>query len=204
MPPYQPRRSGLSLVGIAGRCGVLLIVSLIWSIPSVTAFNAASHVSDKIEVRTDPGGGFQAEATLHLNVAPSVVLQVLTDYENWPHLFGTPTRLTLVLRRPDRVVTDVYIRHPILPGESRLLCETRLLPEGGLVTSLIEGDFTRYRRTWRLTGEEEGRATMARFELLVDVKTWAPDWLVAIELRRQLEKHFRILRETASARAGAH
>lgn len=164
---------------------------------------AAAHDPDSLEVRSDPNGGVRATATLHLPVPPSVAQQVLTDYEGWPGLFGVQMRLARVDRQPDRVVTEVYVRHPILPGESRLLCESRELPEGGLVTRLIEGDFRRYLRTWKLAQEGNGTATKAWFDLAVDVKTWAPDWLVAIELKRQLEKHFRILRETALARAQA-
>jgi hypothetical protein len=113
-------------------------------------------------------------------------------------------RMVKVERLPDRVVTDVYVSHPILPGESRLLCESRELPEGGLVTTLIEGDFNRYQRTWRLAEDADRLTTRAAFDLVVDVKTWAPDWLVALELKRQLTRHFGILRDTVAARTAAH
>jgi hypothetical protein len=185
---------------------VLGFLPLIRPVPAAAVSDREKQ--EQIEVASEPGGGVRATARLHFDVPPSVIQQVLTDSENWPKLFGTPTRLASVDRRADRVVTDVYIRHPILPGERRLLCETRVLPEGGLVTSLIEGDFIRYLRTWRLseagagTGEGHG-ATEAQFELVVEVKTLAPDWLVSIELKRQLEKHFRIVRETAAARAAS-
>lgn len=187
----------------AGIGCVLGILAPIWPVPPAAALNDSGKPdkADQIEVTGEPGGGVRATATLHLAQPPSVLQQVLTDYENWPNLFGTPTRLARVERRADRVITDVYIQHPILPGERRLLCETLVLPEGGLVTTLIEGDFTRYVRTWRLSSE--GQGTMAQFELVVEVQTWAPDWLVAIELKRQLEKHFRILRDTAATRAAS-
>jgi hypothetical protein len=133
-----------------------------------------------------------------------VVQQVLTDYERWNSLFGVSMRLLRVERLPERVITEVYLSHPILPGESRLLCESRELPGGGLVTTLIEGDFQRYQRTWRLAEAEDRTGTKAQFDLVVEVKTWAPDWLIAIELRRQLTKHFGILRETVAARGAAH
>jgi hypothetical protein len=202
-----PRSYG-SMVRAAGICCVLGSLGPFSPVYLTPAF--ADEKADRIETTSEPGGGIRATATLHLTQPPSAIQQVLTDYENWPNLFGTPTRLAGVERRPDRVVTDVYIQHPILPGERRLLCETRLLPEGGLVTTLIEGDFTRYVRTWRLseagagtgTGDSQG-GTIAQFELLVEIKTLAPDWLVGIELKRQLEKHFRILRETAARRAAS-
>ncbi|MDE3119362.1 MAG: hypothetical protein KGL03_10155, partial [Nitrospirota bacterium] len=72
---------------------------------------------------------------------------------------------------------------------------------GGLVTTFLEGDFRRYERTWKLGPDGSDAATKADFSLVVDVETMAPDWLVALELKRQLEKHFRILREAAAARA---
>lgn len=187
-----------------GRAAGAVVCLLAWAGLAVAvcpSVSAATHEPDILDVRSDPDGGVRATATLHLPVPPALVQQVLTDYEGWSGLFGVPMRLARVDRQPDRVVTDVYVRHPILPGESRLLCENRELPDGGLVTKLIEGDFRRYLRTWRLAQEGNGTATQARFELAVDVKTWAPDWLVAIELKRQLQKHFRILRETVLARA---
>lgn len=164
---------------------------------------AAAGEVGQLEVEADPEGGQHAVATLHLPVPPAVVQAVLTDYERWGSLFGVSMRLARISRLPGRVVTDVYVQHPILPGESRLLCESRELPGGGLVTMLIEGDFKRYVRTWRFQPEGDGSSTKALFDLRVDVKTWAPDWLVAIELRRQLTKHFGILREAVTARAAA-
>lgn len=164
---------------------------------------ASSSPNDQatVTVAADPGGGFKATASLRLPVPPSVVQQVLTDYEHWTHLFGVTMRVARVDRQPDKVITEVYIQHPILPGERRLMCENRVPPGGGLVTTFLEGDFRRYERTWKLGPDGSDAATKADFSLVVDVETMAPDWLVALELKRQLEKHFRILRETAAARA---
>jgi hypothetical protein len=39
-------------------------------------------------------------------------------------------------------------------------------------------------------------------ELLVAMDSWVPDWLFATMLRRDLETHFKILRERAIERAG--
>jgi len=187
-PRLATRSSAVRLLGAAGT--VLCLLG-----------SAAAGAAETPEVQPDPEGGFRATATLHLPVPPAVVQQVLTDYDRWSSLFGVAMRMARVERLPGRVVTDVYIRHPVLPGESRLLCESRELPEGGLVTALLDGDFKRYVRTWRLQPEEDGAGTKATFELRVEVRTWAPDWLVAIELRRQLSKHFGILRDTVRARA---
>jgi hypothetical protein len=179
---------------------ILLLIPSLFTVPPL----ANAGEAETLEVQPDPNGGLHATATLHLPVPPAVVQQVLTDYERWGSLFGVPMRLLRVERLPDRVVTDVYLSHPILPGESRLLCESRELPGGGLVTTLIEGDFKRYQRKWILSQDEDGTSTKAQFDLVVEVETWAPDWLIALELKRQLTKHFGILRETVAARSAAH
>ncbi|MEK6525924.1 MAG: SRPBCC family protein [Nitrospirota bacterium] len=180
---------------------------LIFSAAFGAAEPAAWSIQDTpsvLEVRTEPSGGVYATATLHLPVSPSVVQQVLTDYENWPTLFGVTMRLAHLEQQGERVVTDLYIKHTLLPGERRLLCENQELPGGGLATTLVAGDFKQYSRTWKVVPEGDGMRTRAELELRVDVDTWAPDWLVAVELRRQLEKHFRILRERGEARVRAH
>jgi hypothetical protein len=158
----------------------------------------------KLEVHTEPSGGVRASATLHLPAPPSVVQQVLTDYAKWPELFGVPLRLAHLERQGDRVLTDLYLSHALLVGERRLLCENLELPGGGLVTSFLAGDFRRYSRTWRLMQDGNEGLTRAEFELLVEVDTWAPDWLMALELRHELDKHFRILRERVGERLRSH
>ncbi len=181
--------------------GLLAWAGLVVAPCAATVDSTQDHTT--LTVTGDPSGGFRAIASLHLPVPPSVVQQVLTDYEHWAHLFGMTMRIARLDRQPDRVITEIYLQHPILPGERRLMCENRVPPGGGLVTTLVEGDFKRYERTWTLGPDGNDEATKAEFNLLVDVTTLAPDWLVALELKRQLEKHFRILRETVLARAQA-
>lgn len=184
-------------------CGGLLACTGVVLAPCA-ATSASTQDQTTLTVTGDPAGGLRATATLRLPVPPSLVQQVLTDYDNWPHLFGVTMRIARLDRRPDRVITEIYIRHPILPGESRLMCDNRVPPGGGLITTFLEGDFKRYERTWKLGPDGNDAATKAELDLLVEVKTLAPDWLVALALERQLKKHFRILRETAEARARAH
>ena len=98
------------------------------------AVPAAWAVTDRalvLEVLPDAAGGVRATATLRLPAPPSVVHQILTDYAKWPELFGVPLRLAGVERHVDRVLTDLYLSHPLLFGERRLLCENRELPGGG-------------------------------------------------------------------------
>ncbi len=69
------------------------------------------------------------------------------------------------------------------------------------MTDLVGGDFKRYHRVWRLSATNEGKATNADFELKVAIESIVPDWLVALATRRELEAHFRIVKEKAQARA---
>jgi hypothetical protein len=79
------------------------------------------------------------------------------------------------------------------------LSETRTLPTGGLLTELKGGDFKQYRRFWKLTPIDDGAHTRAEFELVVEIDMMVPDWIVAAAMRRDLDTHFRIVREKALA-----
>lgn len=166
---------------------------------------AADAQATKLEIRDDPAGGKKAVATLLIAAPPDAVRAVLSDYERWPDLFDGRFRVAKLERLDGRVVTDLLIDRSPLPGEMRLMCETRELPNGEIVTSLIEGDFTRYLRRWRFVPEIHDGAvqTRAEMELLVAMDSWVPDWLFAAMLRRDLEAHFKILRERALERSGA-
>jgi ribosome-associated toxin RatA of RatAB toxin-antitoxin module len=154
-----------------------------------------------LDIHDDPAGGKRAVATVHIEAPPEAVRAVLNDFARWPELFGGRFQLVKLERQPDRVVTDLRIRSTPLPGTLQLVCETRNLPNGDIVTSLIEGDFRRYRRRWRLIPEANGPAvhTRAEMELSVDPATWVPGWLFAAMLRRDLMAHFASLRERAVA-----
>ena len=173
-------------------CGALLAGS---------AVLAAEGPAAVLDIQDDPAGGKKASATLRLPVPPYAVQAVLTDYEHWPALFDGRFRLARLERFEGGAVTDLLIDRSPLPGEMRLVCETRQMPNGELVTRLLEGDFKRYLRRWRFVPETNGGAvhTRAEMELVVDPEMWTPGWLFATVLRSDLEAHFRILRERAVA-----
>jgi len=162
--------------------------------------SAEPETIQSLEVHASPRGGVVARATLHLTAPPAMVQAVLTDYERWPELFVGGMRVARVERYPGRAVTDVYLTHAMMPGERRLLCENRELPDG-LVTTLLGGDFKRYARTWKVSSDGTATGTKAEFELEVEVDTLAPDWLVARVLKQELEIHFRALNSKADERA---
>ncbi len=150
-----------------------------------------------LDVRTEPTGGVRATATILFPVEPAIIQRLLTDYAHWPELFDTRMRMAEIRVEDGKAFTDIRIDHALLPGERRLLSETRTLPTGGLLTELKGGDFKQYRRFWKLTSVDGGMHTQADFELLVEIDVPMPDWMIAMAMRRDLESHFRIMREKA-------
>lgn len=164
-------------------------------------FPAVSRAGDlmALDVQPQPMGGIKATATLVFPVEPAVIQRILTDYRHWPDLFEVRMRIAELREQNGTAFTDIRIDHSLLPGERRLLCESRLLPAGGLLTELRGGDFKQYRRVWKLTAIEGGSRTRADFELLVEIETIVPDWLVALAMRQELEAHFRMVHQKARA-----
>jgi hypothetical protein len=152
-----------------------------------------------LDVRTEPTGGIRATATIVFPVEPAIIQRMLTDYAHWPDLFDVRMRMAEIRVQDGKAFTDIRIDHALLPGERRLLSETRTLPNGGLLTELKGGDFKQYRRFWQLTPIDGGVHTKAEFDLLLEIDSNMPDWMVAVAMRRDLESHFRILKEKALA-----
>jgi ribosome-associated toxin RatA of RatAB toxin-antitoxin module len=153
----------------------------------------------ELDVRTEPTGGVRATATILFPVEPAIIQRLLTDYAHWPELFDLRMRMAEIREEDGKAFTDIRIDHAMLPGERRLLSETTTLPTGGILTELKGGDFKQYRRFWKLTPVDGGAHTRAEFELLFEIDSNMPDWMVALALRRDLETHFRIMRGKALA-----
>jgi hypothetical protein len=167
---------------------------------SVLAWGAGQLVaaeSDRLEVVTESGGGVRATAQVFLPAPPAVVQAMLADYPHWPDLFEVRMRVAEWTVRDGVATVDLRIEHALMPGEHRLVTESRTLESGGLVTDLIGGDFTRYHRVWKLASAGEGNQTRADFELVVEIKSMVPDWVVALAMRQELEAHFRIVKQKA-------
>jgi hypothetical protein len=153
--------------------------------------------AETLEVKTVAGGGVHATARILFPAKPDVIEGLLTDYPHWPELFDVRMRVA-ELAVHERVATvDLRIAHALLPSEHRLVTESRMLPGGGLVTDLKGGDFKRYHRVWTLRSAGEGDQTSAEFDLLFELETLVPDWLIAVAVRQELESHFRIVRQKA-------
>ena len=182
-----PRSQGQKIISL-----VLLFLLGNW----VVSFSA-DQGSKSLTVDTLELGGFRAFSTFQVAADASTVQSVITDYEQWPELFDTDLRITKVERLEGRVVTELFVSHLLVPGEKRLLCENRELPGGGLQTTRLDGDFSRYTRRWTVFPEHDGRSVQVKFELDMDVDTWAPDWMVAVALRDELEMHFQLVRQRA-------
>ena len=154
-----------------------------------------------MDVRSESTGGVRATATILFPVESAVIHRILTDYARWPELFDVRMRMAEIREQDGKVFTDIRIDHALLPGERRLLSETKILPTGGLLTELKGGDFKQYRRFWKLTPVDGGAYTKAEFELFVEIDSSVPDWMVALAMRQDLESHFRIMTEKALAKA---
>ena len=154
-----------------------------------------------LDVRTEPTGGVRATASILFPAPVSVIQAILTDYAHWPELFEGRMKVADLKVQNGVATTDLRIEHALLPGERRLVTESRMLPNGELVADLKGGDFTRYHRRWKLTSVNGGAQTRADFELAFEIDSVAPDWLVSIATRRDLESHFRLVREKALAQA---
>lgn len=150
-----------------------------------------------LDVQPQSGGGVKAIASLVFPVEPAVIQRILSDYRHWPDLFEVRMRIADSREENGSAFTDIRIAHSLLPGERRLMCETRPIAGGGLLTELKGGDFKQYRRVWKLAPVEGGRHTKADFELMVEIETVVPDWMIAIAMRRELEAHFRMVSEKA-------
>jgi hypothetical protein len=152
-----------------------------------------------LDVRTESTGGVRATATILFPVERAIIQGLLTDYAHWPELFDARMRMAEIREQDGKVFTDIRIDHALLVGERRLLSETRILPTGGLLMELKGGDFKQYRRFWKLIPIDGGAHTKAEFELVIEIDTIVPDWMVAAAMKRDLESHFRIMKEKALA-----
>ena len=154
-----------------------------------------------LDVRPEPTGGVRATAIILFPVELAIIQRILTDYAHWPELFDVRMRMAEIRVEDGKAFTDIRIDHALLSGERRLLSETRILPTGGLLTELKGGDFKQYRRFWKLAPVDGGTHTKADFELLVEIDSNMPDWMIAMAMRRDLESHFRIIKEKGLAQA---
>jgi ribosome-associated toxin RatA of RatAB toxin-antitoxin module len=189
------RSSGKNRTG--GRWLLLCVCALF----SWTSALGSDSPQEYLNVKTDPAGGVIATARVLFPAGPEIIHSLLTDFRRWPELFEVRMRLVDLQVRQDVVTTDLRIEHALLPGERRLVTESRATANEGIVTDLVEGDFKRYHRVWKLSPANEGRETYADFELKVAIDSIVPDWLVALATRRELDAHFRIVKEKARARA---
>lgn len=176
------------------------LIGAVCLLPSVPAV-AAETTQELLDVKTDPAGGVRATARITFPVSPDIIQSILTDYQHWPDLFEVRMRLIDLKIREGVATTDLRIDHALLPGERRLVTESRAMPNSGIVTDLVGGDFKRYHRVWKLAPANGGTETHADFELVVAIDSIVPDWLVALATRRELEAHFRIVKERALARS---
>lgn len=184
-------------------CGIVyFLVGILPLLSFPVGFHEALAADpDRIEVKKEPGGGVHAWATVVFQANPVTVQALLTDYQHWPDLFDTRMRVAELTIRDGVATVDLRIEHPLMPGEHRLVTDSKTLPNGVLVTDLKGGDFKRYHRVWTLVSTGDGNHTSADFELVVEPALMVPDWLVAMVTRQELETHFRIVKQKLAEQA---
>ena len=182
--------------------GCLLIFLFIMVVVPWPSVGYAAPSADTLEIMTDPAGGVRATARVLFPAKTEVIQRLLTDYPRWPELFEVRMRLAEWHVRDGVATIDLRLEHALLPGERRLVTESRTLPGGGLVTNLTGGDFKRYHRVWKLRSAGEGKETSAEFELLFELDSLVPDWIMAMAVRQELEAHFRIVKQKARGHSG--
>lgn len=162
----------------------------------------AASDPDVLDVKVESGGGVRATARVLFPAKPDVIQTLLADYPHWPELFEVRMRVAALNIHEGVATVDLRIVHALIPGEHRLVTDSRTLPDGGIVTELKGGDFKRYHRVWKLRPAGDGNQTSADFELTVELDSLTPDWLIAVVMRQELEAHFRIVKQKALERAG--
>jgi ribosome-associated toxin RatA of RatAB toxin-antitoxin module len=190
----------MRLSGNATRSGAALFLPLVFGLllsSAVMGAGASEAETDQLEVTVDPGGGVRATAQVLFPATPAIVQSLLVDYPHWPELFEVRMRVAELIVHEGVAMVDLRIEHPLMPGERKLVTESRTLPNGGLLTDLKDGDFKRYHRFWKLQPVRGGNHTQADFELVVEPKTLVPDRLIAMVMRQELETHFRIVKQKA-------
>jgi len=163
---------------------LLLLLGLLMPAAAVASPGALLNIA------VDSAGVAHVRAVLELSARPAVVHAVLTDYAHWPLLFPRGLRIMAISQEKDGVETDVYVPRRFLPGEVHLITLTRETGPGILETSLIGGDFLRYRRTWILTPGLTNDETRAELEMDIQLKQWIPGWLFTFVLKHELLEHF--------------
>ncbi len=154
-----------------------------------------------LDIQVLPDGLARVHAQVELPGSPAIARLVLTDYEHWPDLFPPGLRLVGIRREGRGVVTDLWASRHILPGELHLVTETRETTPTRLDTTLIEGDFHRYSRTWQFSPEAATSRTIATLDMEVQPKGWVPHWLFTRFLKQDLEAHFVRLQAAVAALA---
>lgn len=179
---------------------LVLVGSMCAGLPPWSALAASD--ADTLDVKVESGGGVRATARVLFPAKPDVIQSLLADYPRWPELFEVRMRVADLNVHDGVATVDLRITHALMPGEHRLVTDSRMLPDGGLVTDLKGGDFKRYHRVWKLRPAGEGNQTSADFELTVELDSLTPDWLIAVVMRQELEAHFRIVKQKALERVG--
>jgi ribosome-associated toxin RatA of RatAB toxin-antitoxin module len=139
-------------------------------------------------------------ADVMLAAPPETVYAVLSDYPNWPDLFGQRPTINTIQREGNRVRVDMTLTVSFLPIGLRLVTDTRELATIILQTTLVEGDFKQYDWIWTIRPSKDSQHTKASVMVHVQPSVWIPHWLFEWSLTWGFTEHFHKLREAVQVR----
>ena len=168
-----------------------LVVVLALSTSAVGGDRVFSDPVQLFEI-TFKDGVAHVHALLDLPASPEVVFGVLTDYAHWARLFADGTTIVSIRFDADGVTTDMYLPRSIMPGRVHLVIRTRTPSRASIEAELVSGDLQRFWRRWDLS--PAGRdTTKAELQLLLQPRTWSPQWMIRYGIEKELTEHFRRL-----------
>ena len=153
----------------------------------------ASNPIQLFEITFDKDGIAHVHALLELPASPETVFTVLTDYAHWARLFADGTTMVSIRRDADGVTTDMYVPRSVMPGRVHLVIRTRTPSHARIEAELVSGDLQRFWRRWDLQPSMSQSATKAELQILLQPRTWAPQWMIRYGIEKELTEHFRRL-----------
>jgi len=179
---------------------VAILLPLIWA-PALAGDRERRLAAGEILSSTRSVEGIErARAEAIIDAPPALVWDNITDYTHYKD-FMPRTRASEVLKQEGNIV---IFRTTLGFLIKRIRYTIRIVhnqPAGAIDWSLVKGDLTRNDGSWRLTPVDEGRRTLAVYELAVVTGFRVPASIESFLTKRSLPGVIRALRKRISAKA---
>jgi ribosome-associated toxin RatA of RatAB toxin-antitoxin module len=160
----------------------------------------APEAAPQVGVR-ESDGVYCVTAQFVVTQPPSVVLSVLTDYEQIPHFMPDMKSSIVRERSADRVLVEqeAVARVMMFSKRIHLLLEVRAQDSSLHFRDASGRSFTKYEGSWRV--EQVGGRTTVRYDLSATPSFDVPSFLLTRLLRRDANQMIERLRTEIAARA---